>query len=248
MVKSFFIDRVLRFLFPLVCPACDQSIDHSSPSVCKRCHPLLEATQIDWQRGCERCSLPSCALDCNFSFCQQRRIFFDRHVSLYYLTDQRWKKIIKNWKFKNDRQIYQIFIERIVQLLPILGQWKLNRIIYIHSGNISKNRNLRTFQPCADLAKIFGKILDLEQHIGADLEKKPSFQGKKQSHQDYRDRFLAIHDSLQLNPASPKPNDKNYLIVEDIYTTGATANEAARILKLNHANKVYVVSALQALN
>ena len=39
-----------------------------------------------------------------------------------------------------------------------------------------------------------------------------------------------------------KIRGKNILIVDDIYTTGATLDECSRILKENYAKKVYILT------
>ena len=77
--------------------------------------------------------------------------------------------------------------------------------------------------------------------FGVDLKKKPVF---KQSQRGYSDRFIQIRNSIEIIPEFKGLTYTNYLLVEDIFTTGATANEVARLLKMNGAKKVILLSML----
>ncbi|MCB1322963.1 MAG: hypothetical protein KDK34_22090, partial [Leptospiraceae bacterium] len=54
-------------------------------------------------------------------------------------------------------------------------------------------------------------------------------------------RFFAVHDKIALNGSS---GGAVQILLEDLWTTGATANEAARVLKKNGVRKVIVLSLL----
>jgi predicted amidophosphoribosyltransferase len=78
----------------------------------------------------------------------------------------------------------------------------------------------------------------LQVSAGPDLRKRAR---RNQSGRTYADRFYAVHDSLAfVGPA----RHRRWLLLEDVFTTGATANEAARILKKNGALSVFVLSLL----
>ncbi len=110
-----------------------------------------------------------------------------------------------------------------------------DRIGYIASGKSGwKNR---PYQPCRDIGRIFAEKQGLP--CTADLRKKKN---TKQSQKSYSDRFLDIHDSLEA--AGSILPAKSYLLIEDVFTTGATANEAARILKKSGVFSVTVWSML----
>ena len=265
----------LQFLFPKLCPVCDKTLEYSYPGICASCEQLAVQSQMQWREVCTRCNLPTVRADCEEHFCRQSRIFFDRHLSLYYYKDPRWKIVTHKWKFRNDRRVFELFLRRLWEALPIMRDWQVDRLVYIESVRSRLHRNIRTFQPCADLAQQIAHMLGQPRAVGSDLlkisepavdvvdrreqqaddgagfdllpTKKLKHRMKKQSHQSYRDRFLSIHNSIILKQSAPNPRDKTYLLVEDIYTTGATANEVARRLKLCAAKRVYVISALQAI-
>lgn len=45
-----------------------------------------------------------------------------------------------------------------------------------------------------------------------------------------------------------KIKNKNILLLDDIFTTGSTVNEISKLLKLEGANKVYVITLLTRSN
>ncbi len=131
------------------------------------------------------------------------------------------------------------------------------RIVYIDSGRALYS--IRNYQPCKDLARGFIKLLhqdsvrtggetDIEAARRAGFQLKPEAlvrkkrKKKKQSALHRTDRFVQIHDSLELGGRNVHIAGQHILLIEDVFTTGATANEAARMLKLAGAGKVSLIS------
>jgi len=92
----------------------------------------------------------------------------------------------------------------------------------------------RRFEPCVDVARILGRQLGLPVHVA--LQKRKSLHQKDRNKED---RHFKIIDSLIGRQSSVHP-----LLLEDVFSTGATANEAARLLKKNGANTVHLLSLL----
>lgn len=65
------------------------------------------------------------------------------------------------------------------------------------------------------------------------------------SKMNYKMRVSSIKSSIAFNPCYNIVG-KNICLVDDIYTSGSTVNECARILKMYGASKVYVVTACYA--
>lgn len=239
------------FLFPAVCPCCDRGVGPVSPHACDACFSALESAQLleqssEQARRCRRCfqilERPLVEQDhgdvgnpvtLRCSYCRSRQVFFDRHRSLLPMQGG-WREVVHRWKFENDRRLWRL-LWAICNASPVLAELRagaIDRIVWIVSG--SAGRRTRNYQPCKDIARALAQTLAVS--CGPDLRKRSQ---KTQSAQSYADRFFMIHDSLEFRGP---PGPGNWLLLEDVFTTGATANEAARILKKNGALQVFVLS------
>lgn len=167
-------------------------------------------------------------------------MLFDRHISTFGLNTET-KRVLQAWKFENDRHSFRTFLpflrSRLTGLLEEEDIIDLpGLIVYIGSG--ASSRNIRNYQPVQDLAHELG-METLE--VRGILRKKVS---RKQSGMDRKNRFLQVLDSIQLTEEYRPAY--YYVILEDLFTTGATANEASRILKRQSQAPVYVLSLFMA--
>lgn len=229
--------RISSFLAPSLCPCCGIGLIQERAAVCPSCWRELETFALAAKDRCPICFQKAPLAACQAGRCQDRRLFFDCHISLYALR-HKWRSLLHAWKFENERRLYRAFLPALRRLIPQLQAMKLDRIGYIHSG--PHLRQVRNYHPCQDLASALGEMLELPS--GADIGKLKKL---KQSSRGLTDRFLAVHGALTLKTNCIAPGS-SYLLVEDVFTTGATANEAARLLKRSGARYVAIVSTLQA--
>jgi ComF family protein len=61
-----------------------------------------------------------------------------------------------------------------------------------------------------------------------------------------RDRFMNVRGAFEIK-GSAFAREKNILLVDDIYTTGATTSECTRVLKNSGASSVHVLTLSRAL-
>ena len=226
---------LLELFFPPICSLCGREREtEERTGVCWRCRSTLDLRPVSPEARCPVCFHPMSKND-DCPFCSDRNVFFDTHRSLYSLNAP-LHRILQVWKFENERIAGRLFFPGLIRILSELHFSSPVRFVYIRSGRSSLN--LRNYQPCEDLARQAVKQIPGSSH-GGDLRKKKV---RKQSRSRYRDRFLEMHESLALC-RKPEP-DETLVLVEDLFTTGATANEAARILKNNGASRVHLISML----
>ena len=226
--------RLLDFYAPPRCPVCDRELPGTAVC-CRDCYSVLLKDAITGANRCGHCYHPSGDGKCGF--CGERNVFFDQHMSLFRLSVG-WNRVLHRWKFENDRGLFRIFLPSLKRLLDRIERLDIRRIGYIDSGRAGFE--VRAYNPCRDIAGFLAAELGLEW--GGDLKKKPMY---RQSGRGYAERFIQIKNSFEAVKRFDAGECPAYLLVEDVFTTGATANEAARTLKMNGAKSVYILSMLQ---
>lgn len=223
------MNPIIEFYAVKRCASCDAESGSNQRDVCERCALELENSRFSDSNRCPVCFHTLSRGNCQY--CSSRNIFFDRHISLYPLSGKR-RLILHRWKFENQRSIYKSFL---VPLRESIKKFSVNidRIGYIDSGkSLYQTRN---YQPCADLTRELSFHYSVQS--GGDLTKKKK---DKQSGRDYLERFVSNLNGFEVK--NSLQGLENYLLLEDIFTTGSTANEAARLLKKRGVKKVLILS------
>ena len=68
---------------------------------------------------------------------------------------------------------------------------------------------------------------------------------ENQSGRTYRERFIHAYSSMEIKPEFENKLSGNILLIDDVFTTGATMNETSRILLKNGAEKIYLLALLR---
>lgn len=147
--------------------------------------------------------------------------------------DEAGRELMHHWKFENERRLFRIFVEPVVA--AVRGR-TVDCMGVISAGRGA--RSSRAYEPLVDLVRAAGNEAGLP--AGAVIEKR---RRSKQSAARYEERFFHIAGSLSLTEWFS--SGKEYLLLEDVFTTGATANEAARLLKASGATGVHVLALFQ---
>lgn len=100
-----------------------------------------------------------------------------------------------------------------------------------------KNRKERGYNQAALLAEQIGEILSIPVWEDAIIRSKET---KKQSKLGRRERFLNLKDAMSVGTRDL--TGKHVLLIDDIFTTGATASACAFVLKKAGAEKVSVAA------
>ena len=232
-----FLDLVL----PNRCAVCRNEVPGRRPA-CSECWSLLYGTRIRPNRGfgasafgnarCLRC-FGQRQSDGRCAFCDGRYVFFDSHRSLFAWSPY-WRRAVRTWKFSGERTVRLLFQGALRRTVAQTGPFEA--IAYISTPF---RRRSRSFEPVRDLLALVptrgraGK----GQPEGLPMRKVSRV---RQSSKAYQDRFLQVRDSFGMKRAAETPG--SVLFLDDLFTTGATANEAARVLRGAGAKKIHVIS------
>ncbi len=241
MVKPFknlaihFWNQVSYFLLPGFCQICGIE-DQSSQlfSVCKSC--LKQELNYFPNFIPTRCSICRTGLEENgeCAFCNSRNVFFS---SSYFLLErkERERDLMNRLKFQNKRDCSAYFSLGLGRIMPRLVEFKPDAILPIPSHADSWKK--RPFFATQILLYRLSKKLNIP--ILNILRKKSKVH---QSALNRLDRFFHAKSAFEIKKNARNKMKPRLVLVDDVFTTGASANEIARLLLQNGAESILVVS------
>lgn len=235
IVKSYFFS-VLDFLFPIFCIFCGElDILSKKIGVCKKCYNNFPQKEEN-KNLCRVCKTPLVEGDC--VYCNSRNIFFNELVFLTY-RDEVERNLIQNIKFHNKPYLSLYFR---IGIRKKLGNWqkKHYQAIVVITSN-KKTVKKRPIHPCKFVTEYLVKMFKV-----AVISPFQKVSHQLQSGQSYRDRFIHARMAFEIHKKYKNQLRGNYLLVDDVFTTGATINELARLLILNGAHSVDILVMTRA--
>ena len=223
---SRYVEAGLRLIYPSVCALCHQLLELEEKEVCPACRAQLEKLKL----------LPSEErIRKNFAWGDEGWALFRYEGAI--------KEIFHQIKFSRRRDLVRLFTGPLTQMAARRRQLaEYDRIVGIPLD--SRRRLEREFNQSALLAAIVGKIVGKKPARGL-LEKSPT---PPQSLLGREDRQWNLDRAFRI----PRPGEvagESVLLVDDIFTTGATLEQAARTLKEAGVKRVgYLVIARSLLN
>lgn len=241
MVKPFkkkaihFWNQVSYFLLPGFCQICGRE-DQSSQlfSVCKSC--LRQELSYFPNFISTRCSVCRTGLDENgeCAFCSSRNVFFS---SSYFLLEKkdRERELMNRLKFENKKACSSYFSLGLGKIMARLVEFKPDAILPIPSHPDSWKK--RPFFATQILLHRLSQKLNIP--ILNILRKKSKVH---QSALNRVDRFFHAKSAFEIKKNARNKMKPRLVLVDDVFTTGASANEIARLLLQNGAESILVVS------
>lgn len=270
--KSAFFELVL----PPACRLCNQPI-LSWEDFCQPCETALTLSQAMMESACPRCGRPrpslpapqpSCpgepaddsdsAADCSHAdpaapaprpdcvHCRQVPFHFDSVTALWTYQDRVCEAVVAA-KYAHHSPLADALGRRLGErIAAVLTEDRPDWVTYVPSHltrQLSRGGNgnqtiagalaRRLGRPCRTLLKTTRRIA-------------------KQAWLDDRHRIENVRDAFSLKKGyalsrSPEIADRHILVVDDVLTTGATANEVARVLRDGGARRVSLAVVARAV-
>lgn len=234
MSKLFHVLDKFKLLFvdSASCIVCDDEINGKNPyGLCDKCYNKLE---FIGEKCCIRCGKPSENEAKYCLLCQNETRYFDTARSAVKYKGN-VQKLILEYKFHNKRYLAKYlakFIEYTVEEYGI----KYDIVVPIP---LSKSREKeRKYNQVSEMLR-HTKLSPVVEVLTKtrDNERQSLMAGKER-----RDNVLGVY--AVTDKAAVK--GKHVLLVDDIITTGATVNEASRVLMASGAQSVTAVSVAHA--
>jgi len=223
--------RALQILYPGVCLLCGRPPSGHLPEaplapVCAGCRRLL--VPLAAARRCRLCSAPLISEQELCTRCRLRHFHFDSSFALFDYAEA-VRELVYQLKFANRRSLVPLFAALLEPL--VRGSFPGLPLVPVPGSPASVRR--RGWDPMREVARHLARRcgqppLDL-------LRRRP---GAAQKSLGYEDRIRNLRGTFSLRrPAPPR-----VLLLDDVFTTGATADECARIILAGGARSVQVLT------
>lgn len=235
------IKRVLQFLLPSQCHCCERFLEEGQSGICGEC-----LSKIKWIEPplCTLCGVPFRSREVESHLCGDcltRRRYFGKARALGYYEGP-LREAIHRWKYEEKHYLTRFFGERLTE--GFHRHWQPGTIdllipVPLHPRRLRErgfNQALFLVKELSQRTRIpFGKRL---------LKKRMSTPPQVSLSGEERERGVknSFYVSMQ-----EKIRGKSVLLIDDVYTTGATVNECAKVLLKAGAQRVEVLTLAHAI-
>ncbi len=229
-VKSIWL-AVIYCFFPKLCISCGKTVEENE-YLCKECKKQLEV--INPKKRCKRCGLEKS--EC---LCKMKVFRFDSLVSLYKNSGVA-KTAYYKYKLSGKIGYADYFADELAKAFNNeYKDIKFRGLINVPSPRFSIIR--RGYDHTAVICEKLSEKIGI-RYIKNVITCKPF--SKSQHKSGYKQRLLNVRGKYRFKR---KLRSGNYLLFDDIVTTGSTADAVSREILRAGADKVYVLSILQTV-
>ncbi len=215
-MKKNLIETALNFIFPKACGFCGEI---TNSYLCEYCNEYLKQRQMNKiQKYDDK--------------------FFDEHLWIYEYKDEVREKII-DYKFNNKSYLYRTFLQIILSTESVCNYIKKFDILIpvpIHKKRAKKRGYNQSELIAKGIAKNI-KSIQLQTNI---IEKIKNIKPQSTLSKDMR--IENVKNAYRLKKCDICLKNKNILLIDDVFTTGSTVNECAKILLQTECNKVSIIT------
>lgn len=230
-----YFQTLIDLVFPKTCLHCERSLSKNEQFLCSDCEQYLEFLE----KICPVCGAPNSGKKCRV--CKTNDFQFDKARSVF-LFNESVQKLIHEFKYNEMTRIAKFFARFAQDYLNRYQPFEhVDCIAPVPLHKVRKRE--RGFNQAEYLTREISKFMNWK-HIPK-LVKRKRFT-ETQTKLKKIQRKENVSEAFSINNKF-KIKGKNILLIDDVFTTGATTNSIAEILKENQVNKVYVLTIGRAL-
>lgn len=224
-------EKGMELLYPPRCPFCNEVQERGGNKICKTCLSELPRRRPPF---CMKCGKPIEKEEYEFcTNCRNKMPEYDKAYPML-LYRKRVPEALARFKYKNDRQVGRILIRELgKETLTELKRLQVDGIVPVPMH--WKKEKVRGYNQAYLLAKEIGKMLERPVYKNYLIRTVSTVAQKELT---AGERKKNIKKAFKIGKNVVKLN--HILLVDDIYTTGATVSACAGVLKDAGVKKVYV--------
>jgi len=215
------VQTLLDWIYPPTCIACKALLPLNEPErfICVSCRDIFEPIL---HPNCLKCGAPTDAPVVHCASCRGRKFYFSHNISTF-TYDELMRELINDMKFNRKK--------RVAQGLGILWANSTDRNLssvdfFIPVPMHRKKQNERGFNQAETLTIPLAKAFQIPMLpiLARTVDTVPQSEvHPSRRAENVKDIFLVTDPSAVKN--------KNIILTDDIFTTGASLNECAKALK-----------------
>lgn len=230
-------ERILEILFPSRCPICDSilplpHIEEKDNRICKRCEKDVFYIKEPICKTCGRMISIETKEQC--SDCEEKKHLFEQGKAAF-LYQGEMKKSLYRFKYANRKEYANFYGEQIARQY---GDWilKIEPQVLIPIPLHKKRFRKRGYNQAYEVAKVIGGCLNIAVDSEIMQRKKNTIAQKQLSMQERKknlnNAFFIAQNNVKYNCI---------ILIDDIYTTGSTIDEASLVLKRAGVKNIYFI-------
>ena len=229
------IPQPLKLIFPDKCFVCGARENFHTSFLCNNCFKHMQQPMNSY---CEFCGAPIKNNVCDF--CNGKSFLFDFARSVFVLNPV-LRELIHQFKYKEMTKIGTF-------LGDIAGEFMQKNKLFENTDFIvpiplhSVKKRMRGFNQSEILSKAIAKKCRLTH--APDLLKRSKFT-QTQTKLGRKERAKNVADAFTVN-RKYVIQDRNILLIDDVFTTGSTVNSISKILKNSMVKQVFVLTIARA--
>lgn len=201
-----------------ICKECEEHIKYIEEPICMKCGKPIRYEENEYCNDCQ---------DTHFSYEQGRSIWI--HTGRV-----RWS--IYQFKYHNRRIYGKFYAEELFRLYgDLIQRWGIDVIIPIPLHR--SRRRKRGYNHAEIIARHLGLLADIHVEPKAVMRIRNTNPQKALSN---KERKKNLKEAFRVTKYWKE--EKNVLLVDDIYTTGSTIESVANVLKKKGAHKVWFLT------
>lgn len=237
------ISGLLDLVYPPMCGICTEKVSsepYKTLSVCRGCLAHIRKNPPPYCVTCGR-SLAGSTQNVEVCWeCSGRNFYYERSWSGF-LYEGILKEALLLLKYSGRISISNLFSGLLVQFIrenpEIIKAIDAVAAVPLHRSRLREREFNQSGMMAGDVAEVFN-VRDISKCLKRTVNTKP------QSSLDKKERFENVKDTFGVTGAELVAG-KVILIIDDLFTTGATLNECAKVLKKAGAKKIHCLTLLR---
>lgn len=229
------VAAVLDAVYPRTCPVCRDVVTPKGEMICPGCREHLGYVT---EPSCMRCGKPIASEQEEYcTDCAKKKASFERGFAVF-VYDDVMQQAVADFKYRNRKELADFFAEEMAKVYRRKLQ-RLNIEALIPVPVHVSRRRYRGYNQAEVLSEALTKLVGIPTRKDLLVREK---QTTPQKELDAAERLKNLEQAVRLDVEAMKTLPKTVVLVDDIYTTGSTAEACSRVLLRGGVKKVYIFS------